>query len=151
MWIFHKTFKNSCFVEPIQRFASEIAKFQVNSSAFIKESVVFNCLTIKNKAWYFLIHPPLISFKIMLTKQIFNYHTISEKNQTGGVEHMEFQRVLKKHAEIPESIKKEVEFLGVVKKVMWIFHWSQIFGLEISKGCSTNLWNLQGGKLAFYR
>ena len=29
---------------------------------------------------------------------------------------MEFEGVLKKQAEIPESIKKEVDFLGVIKK-----------------------------------
>ena len=57
---------------------------------------------------------------------------------------MEFEGVLKKQAEIPESIKKEVDFLGVIKKVMWIFYWSWIFGLGISKGCSKDLWNFQG-------
>ena len=64
---FHKIFQK-CFVvlkkpfwEPLQRFASEIAKFQATSSLFLKESVVFNFLNIKNKTWYFLIHPPLIS------------------------------------------------------------------------------------------
>ena len=36
---------------------------------------------------------------------------------------MEFQRVLKKkQAAILESIKKEVDFLGVIKKNLWIFH-----------------------------
>ena len=82
-------------MEPLQRFTFEIAKFQATSSPFLKEAVAFNCLSIKNnKTWYFLIHPPLISFKMMLTKLIFDYHPILEKNQIGGVEDMEFQRVL---------------------------------------------------------
>ena len=29
---------------------------------------------------------------------------------------MKFKKYRKKHAEIPESIKKEVDFLGVIKK-----------------------------------
>ena len=33
---------------------------------------------------------------MMLTKHIFDYHPIPEKKQTGGVEDMGFQRVLKK-------------------------------------------------------
>ena len=37
-----------CFVELLQRFASEIAKFQDTSSPFLKEPVAFNCLSIKN-------------------------------------------------------------------------------------------------------
>ena len=73
-----------CFVELLQRFASEIAKFQATSSPFLKEAVVFNCHSIKNnKTWYFLFHPPLIFFKMMLTKHIFNYHPISEKKTQG--------------------------------------------------------------------
>ena len=44
---FHRVFKK-CFVEPLQSFAPEIAKFQDTSSLFIKHSVVFNCLSIKN-------------------------------------------------------------------------------------------------------
>ena len=54
---------------------------------------------------------------------------------------MEFQRVLKnKNAELPESIKKEVDFLGVIKKKSCGFS----IGLGTSKGCSTNLCNFQG-------
>ena len=34
---------------------------------------------------------------------------------------MEFEGVLKKQAEIPESIKKEVDFLGVIKKKLCRF------------------------------
>ena len=86
------------FVEHLQRFGSEIAKFQAVSSPFLKEAVIFNCLSIKNnKTWYFVIYLPLISFKIMLTKYIFDYHPILEK-KTEGVEDMEFQRVLKKES-----------------------------------------------------
>ena len=46
--------------------------------------------------WYFQIHLSLIYFKTMLSKHVFDDHPIPEKNQTGGVEDMEFQRVLKK-------------------------------------------------------
>ena len=85
---FHKMFKK-CFVQPLQRFASEIAKFQATSSLFIKESVVFNCLSIKNnKTWYFLIHLPLIYFKAILPKHIFDYHPVAEeKTNRGDSEH----------------------------------------------------------------
>ena len=81
---FHKIFELS-FVEHLQRFGSEIGKFQAVSSPFLKEAVVFNCLSIKNnKTWYFVIHLPLISFKIMLTKYIFDYHPIPEKKTNRG-------------------------------------------------------------------
>ena len=87
-----------CFLELLQRFASEIATFQASSSFFIKESVVFNCLNIKiNKTWVFIIHLPLIYFKIILPKQIFNYHPIPEKKQIGGIQDMEFERILEKN------------------------------------------------------
>ena len=58
---FHKMFKK-CFVQPLQRFASEIAKFQATSSLFIKESVVFNCLNIENKKTWFSCFLILKSF-----------------------------------------------------------------------------------------
>ena len=81
-----------CFVELLQRFASEIAKFQATLSLFLKEAVVFNCLSIKNnKTWYFLFHLPLISFKMMLTKHIFNYHPIPEKNKQGELRTWNFK------------------------------------------------------------
>ena len=32
-----------------------------------------------------------VTFKMMLTKHIFDYHPIPEKKQIGGVEDMEFQ------------------------------------------------------------
>ena len=63
----------------------------------------------------------------MLTKHIFDYHPIPEKKQTEGVEDIEFQRGWKKHAEIPESIKQEVDFLGVIKK--------KPCGFSIGLGC----------------
>ena len=54
----------------------------------------------------------------------------------GGVEDMEFLEVLKKKdVEIPRSIKKEVEFLAVVKK----------------KVCHTTLWNVQRWSFSFSR
>ena len=59
---------------------------------------------------------------MMLTKHIFDYDPILEKSQTGGVG---FSR-------------------GDQEKIIWIFHWSWIFGLDIYKGCSTNLRNFQG-------
>ena len=62
----------------------------------MKESVVFNCLSMKKKTWYFFIHLPLIYFKIILPKHIFDYHPIPEKNQIGKIQDMEFQGVLKK-------------------------------------------------------
>ena len=74
-----------------------MANFQATSSPIVKEAVVFNCLSTKNnKTWHFLIHPPLISFKMVLTKHIFDYHPNPEKKQIGGVEDVGFQRVLKK-------------------------------------------------------
>ena len=95
--VFGNVLQKLCFVEPLKRFAFEIANFQATSSPILKEAVVFNCLSTKfNKTWHFLIHPPLISFKMVLTKNIFDYHSISEKSQIGGVEDMKSQRVLKK-------------------------------------------------------
>ena len=86
-----------CFVEPLQRFASEIAKFQATSSLFIKESVVFNCLSIKNnKTRYFLFHLPLIYFKAILPKHIFDYRPIPEKKTNRGIQDMEFEGLLVK-------------------------------------------------------
>ena len=85
-----------CFVQLLQRFAPEIAKSQATSSLFIKESVVFNCLSIKsNKTWYFLFHLPLIYFKI-LPKHIFDYTLFQKKNKQGGIQYTEFEGVLKK-------------------------------------------------------
>ena len=100
---------------------------------------------MKNKTWHFFIHLPLIYFKIILPKHIFDYHPIPEKNQIGKIQDMEFEGVLKKQAEIPESIKKEVDFLGVIKKKSCGFS----IGLGISKGCSSKFWNFQGWKLVF--
>ena len=96
---------------------------------------------------------------MMLTKHIFDYHPIPEKKQIGGVEDMEFQGVLKKQAEIPEPIKKEIDFLGVIQKkscgfsVGLQFFWdalkfprgvAQIYGISrgeslFSKGKVTNI------------
>ena len=60
---------------------------------------------------------------MMLTKHISITTLFQKKKQIRGVADMEFQRVLKKkQAEILESIKKEVDFLGVIKKNLWIFH-----------------------------
>ena len=74
-----------CFVKPLQRFASEIAKLKATSSLFLKEAVLFNYLSIKsNKTWYFLIHPPLISFKMMLAKHIFYDHPLPERKPNRG-------------------------------------------------------------------
>ena len=86
---FTKSLKNVlqklCFLEPVRRFASEIAKFQVTLSPFLKEAVVFNCLSIKNnKIWYFPIHSSLIFLKMMLTKCIFDFHPIPEKKPNRG-------------------------------------------------------------------
>ena len=93
---FHKIFKK-CFVEHLQRFASEIAKFQATSSRFIKESVLFNCLSIKNnKTRYFLFHLPLIYFKAILPKHIFDYRPIPEKKTNRGIQDMEFEGLLVK-------------------------------------------------------
>ena len=85
---FHKMFKK-CFVQPLQRFASEIAKFQATSSLFIKESVVFNCLSIKK-----------------YQNLVFSYHSTQthfwlqrysrKKKQIGGIQDMEFEGVLEK-------------------------------------------------------
>ena len=79
---FYKIFKK-CFVEAMFcRTSTKVcfkrfAKFQATSSLFVKESVVFNCLSIKtNKTLYFLIQLPLIYFKIILPKHIFGYHGI---------------------------------------------------------------------------
>ena len=97
---FHKILRNvlqKLFLEPLQRFTSEIAKFQAASSLFLKESVFFNCISIRNsKTWYFLIHPPLISYKMMLTKHISITTLFQKKKQIRGVADMEFQRVLRK-------------------------------------------------------
>ena len=54
---------------------------------------------MKNKTWYFFIHLPLIYFKIILPKHIFDYHPIPEKkaNRWGegvGGQDMEFEGVL---------------------------------------------------------
>ena len=73
------------FVEPQQMFASKIAKLQATSSLFIKYSVVFNGLSIKNnKTWYFIINLPLIFLKIIQPKHIFDYDFIPEKTSRGG-------------------------------------------------------------------
>ena len=98
-----------CYVEPLQRFANEIAKFQATSPLFIKESVVFHCFSIKNdKTWYFRIHLLLIQFQIILPKHIFDYNLFQKKHkQGGGVQDMEFEE---------KEVKKEVDFLGVIKK-----------------------------------
>ena len=56
---------------------------------------------------------------------------------------MEFTVYWKKQVEIPESIKKEIDFLVGDQENSCGFS----IGLKISKGCSTNLWNFQGWKL----
>ena len=79
--LWHRSFyvnftKFKCFVEAVLRTSTKVCfwnrvTFQTTSSLFLKESVVFNCLNIKNnKTWSFLIHPPLISFRIMLSRHI---------------------------------------------------------------------------------
>ena len=78
-------------------FASEIANLQATSSLFIKYSVVFNGLCIKNsKTWYFIINLPLIFLKIIQAKHIFDYDLIPEKNKYGGIQDLEFEGILKK-------------------------------------------------------
>ena len=81
-----------------------------------QQNLVFFGISGNSKTWYLFIHMPLIYFKIILPKHIFDYHPVPEKKQIGGIQDMEFEGVLKKQAEIPESIKKEVDFLGVIKK-----------------------------------
>ena len=49
---------------------------------------------------------------MMLTKHIFNDHPIPEKKEIGGVENMEFQRVLNKACSIYRINKKRSGFLG---------------------------------------
>ena len=51
----------------------------------------------------------------MLTQNIFDYHLIPEEKKTGEVD---FKGYWKKHAEIPESIKKSGS-LGVIKKKLF--------------------------------
>ena len=71
----------------------------------------------KNKKELAFSDPPaLISFKMMLTKHIFDYHLIPEENQTRGNEDMKFHRVLKKSCKNPRIDKKRKGFLGVIKK-----------------------------------
>ena len=83
-----------------------------------QQNLVFFGISGNSKTWYLFIHMLLIYFKIILPKHIFDYHPIPEKKQIGGIQDMEFEGVLKKQAEIPESIKKEVDFLGVVKETL---------------------------------
>ena len=133
-----------CFVEPLQRFASEIAKFQATPLLFIKESVVSNCLSIKNnKTWYFLIHLPLIFLKIILPRHIFDYHPILEKKTNRGDSgHGIWRSIEKKN---PESIKKEVDFLGVLKKKLCGFSIVLRFlVLEFPKGVAQTCWIFRG-------
>ena len=88
-------------------------------SPFLKRSVFFDCLNIKNKkTWYFLIRPPATNFLQNGANQTYFWlQPIPEKIQIGGVEDIEFQEVLRKErAEIRGSSKKEVDFPGVIKK-----------------------------------
>ena len=83
---FHKIFKK-CFVEAVLRTSTKVyfwnrATFQATSSPFLKESVVFNCLNIKNnKTWHFLIQPPLISFTMMLVRHISITNLLKKSNR----------------------------------------------------------------------
>ena len=74
----------------------------------------------------------------------FHYHPILGKIKYGKFRTWN-SKGIKKASRNSESIKKEVDFVGDdQEKVIWIFYWSWIFGLGISKRCSTNLWNFQG-------
>ena len=117
-------------------FASKIAKLQATSSLFIKYSVVFNGLSIKNnKTWYFIINLPLIFLKIIQPKHIFDYDFIPEKTRRGGFRTWNLKGYWKKQAEIPESIKKEVGFQGVIKKKLCRFYIGLRFlALEFPRG-----------------
>ena len=60
---------------------------------------------------------------MMLTKHIFDYLPIPEK-KTGGVEDMEFQRVLKKACKKSRiDLKRSGFSRGGQEKVMCIFYW----------------------------
>ena len=112
---FHKILRNvlqKLFLEPLQRFTSEIAKFQAASSLFLKESVFFNCISIRNsKTWYFLIHPPLISYKMMLTKHI-SITTLFQKKKTnkGSCGHGISKGIEKSKQKFQNQLKKKLIF-----------------------------------------
>ena len=75
---------------------------------------------------------------------------IPEKIQKGKAEDMEFEKKLKNRIwKFQRSIKKDVEFPGVTKKIVefpWgLGHWC--LALEIPMpmaGCNAILWNFQG-------
>ena len=70
----------------------------------------------------------------MLTKHISITNLFQKKKQIGEWRTWNFKGYWKKQAEIPEWIKKEVDFLGVIKKNSWIFHWFEFLVFEIPRG-----------------
>ena len=84
---------------------------------------------------------------------IYMYHGLFQKKSKQGqreVEDMEFPGVLKSIWKFQGSWRKKVEFSPNQKEIVE-FLWVLVFGLRISKGCSTILWNLQGWSFVFSR
>ena len=57
-----------------------------------------------------------VTFKMMLTKHIFDYHPITEKKHTGSWVHGISKGIAKSKQKFENQLKKEVDFLGVIKK-----------------------------------